>query len=113
MNDEPCTVEINGRTYYVSCNILEDIVYYDESLINTSNSSITLYSDYPTINDSSSGYPRISASANQRFYIRNSYGSSNTALTVYDYRVLNRHTSNDFLLLVVLLGVMVINLFKR
>lgn len=113
MNDEPCVVSVNGNEYYTACNVIEYIVYFDNSLVNTSNSSITLYADYPTLNDNSSGYPRITASSNQKFYYRNSYSSSNTALTVSSYKVLNRHTSNDFLLSVVILGVLVINLFKR
>lgn len=113
MNDDPCKVSVNGRDYYVACNMLDYIVKDGSDLVNTSGSSITLYADYPTLNDNTSGYPRISASANQKFYYRSSYSSSNTTLTVSDYQVLNRHISNDFLLSVVILGVLIINLFKR
>ena len=70
MNDEPCVVQINGTNYYAACNVIDNIVYdsVNSVLINTSGSSITLYYSYPVINDNSSGYPRITASANQTFY---------------------------------------------
>lgn len=113
MNDDPCMVSVNGRDYYVACNVLEYIVKDGSDLINTSNSSITLFAEYPELNNSSSGYPRISASANQKFYYRSSYSGSNVTLSVDSYKVLNRHTSNDFLLSVVILGVLILNLFKR
>lgn len=113
MNDEPCIVSVNGSDYYVACNSLDYIVLLDNSLINTSNSSITMYRNYPELNDSSSGYPRISASANQKFYYRSSYNSSNTALSVNSYEIVNRHTSNDFMLSLVIIFCLIINLFKR
>lgn len=115
MNDEPCVIQINGTNYYAACNVLDNIVFDETNnrLINTSGSSITLYYDYPQLNDSYSGYPRIQANANQVFYYRQSYSSQNTSLNVGSYKVVNRHTSNDVLLMVVLIGVMIINLFKR
>lgn len=113
MNDEPCVISVNGSEYYVACNMLDYIVYVDNSLINTSGSSITLYHEYPDIDNYNSGYPRISASANQKFYYRQSYNSSNTSLSVSNYSVVNRHTSNDFLLSLVIIFCLIINLFKR
>lgn len=115
MNDEPCVIQINGTNYYAACNVLDNIVFDETNnrLINTSGSSIVVYYDYPQLNDNYSGYPRIQANANQVFYYRNSYNGNNQSLTVNSYEVINRHTSNDFLLMVVLIGVMIINLFKR
>lgn len=115
MNDEPCVISINGTNYYIACNVLEYVVFDEQNnrLINTSGSSITAYNDYPVLNDNYSGYPRITASANQVFYYRGSYQSQNTTLQVGTYNVLNRHTSNDVLLMIVLIGIMVLNLFKR
>ena len=113
MNDEPCVVTVNGTDYYVACNMLDYVVLVGTDLINTSGSSITMYHEYPELNNSSSGYPRISASSNQKFYYRASYNGSNTALTVNSYDVVNRHTSNDFLLSLVIIFCLIINLFKR
>lgn len=113
MNDEPCVVTVNNTDYYVACNVMDDIVYDGHSLINTSNSSITMYNSYPILNDNTSGYPRISAQANQKFYYRASQSSQNTTLSVNAYEIKNRHTSNDFLLSLVIIFCLVINLFKR
>lgn len=113
MNDEPCVLSVNNTEYYVACNSIDYIVLVGNDLINTSSSSITLYHDYPTLNDSSSGYPRILASANQKFYYRGSYSSQNVSLNVTEFSVLNKHTSNDFLLTLVIIFVLIIHLFKR
>lgn len=113
MNDEPCVLSVNNTNYYVACNLIDSIILVDNELINTSSSSITLYHDYPELNDYNSGYPRISASSNQKFYYRSNYNGSNQALTVNDYKVINRHTSNDFLLSLVIIFCLIINLFKR
>lgn len=113
MNDEPCVLSVNGINYYTACDVIDDIVYIDDYLVNTSNSSITLYRNYPTYGDSTTGYPRIQANANQKFYYRSSYSANATSLTVGSFGVVNRHTSNDFLLMIVLIGVMILNLFKR
>lgn len=113
MNDEPCVVSVNDTEYYAACNVIDYIVLVDDELINTSSSSITLYHDYPDINDNYSGYPRIQASGNQKFYYRASYNYSSSALTVNQYSIVNRHTSNDFLLTLVVIFLLVINLFKR
>lgn len=113
MNDEPCVVEINGRDYFVSCSGVDSLIVYDGSLINTSGSSLTLYTDYPAYNDTQGGYPRITAPSNQRAYIRNTYNGTQTQLNVMAFKVKNRHVTNDFLLSIVLIGVVVISLFKR
>lgn len=113
MNDEPCVLSINNTDYFVACNLIDSIILVDNELVNTSSSSVTLYHDYPELNDYNSGYPRISASANQKFYYRASYNGSNQQLIVNDYSVINRHTSNDFLLSLVIIFCLIINLFKR
>lgn len=113
MNDEPCVLSVNNTDYYVACNVIDYIVLVDSDLINTSSSSITMYHDYPTLNDNYSGYPRITASANQKFYYRSSYNTSNTTLNVNSFDVVNRHTDNDFLLSLVIIFCLIINLFKR
>lgn len=113
MNDEPCVLSVNNVNYYVACDRINDLILVDNELVNTSSSSITLYHDYPELNNSSSGYPRITASANQVAYYRGSYNGQNTALTVNSYKVINRHTSNDFMLSLVIIFCLVINLFKR
>lgn len=113
MNDDPCVVTVNNTDYYIACNSLEYVVKDNNRLINTSNSSITMYHDYPVLNDNTSGYPRISASANQVFYYRSSYSAQNTQLSVNQYEIVNRHTSNDILLSIVIIVCLVMNLFKR
>lgn len=113
MNDEPCVLSVNNTEYYVACNSIDYIVLVGNDLINTSSSSITLYHDYPQLNDSYSGYPRIQASANQKFYYRGSYNSQNVSLNVTQFSVVNRHTSYDFLLSLVIIFCLIINLFKR
>lgn len=113
MNDDSCVVEINGVKYYTACNLVDYLVVDDGYLINTYGSSTTLYYEYPDYYTSGSGYPRITCPSNTKAYYRQSYNATGNTLNVSSYKVINRHTSNDFLLLIVLVGVTVLNLFKR
>lgn len=80
--DDACTVTFEGDqggTYYVACNLVE---YIDnESLVNTGNTTIYLYSDIQQGTNSASisipafSYPRY-YSGNQYRYITNAYNIS-------------------------------------
>lgn len=113
MNDGACIVEVNGVEYYTSCNTLEYLIVVDNHLINTYSSNVTLYRQFPDPNVNGSGYPRITANSNQYATLRNNSTATSTTLIVNDYKIINRHTSNDVLLLIVLIGVSILNIFKR
>lgn len=113
MNDGACIVEVNGIEYYTSCNTIEYLIVVDNRLINTYSSNVTLYRSFPDPNVNGSGYPRITANSNQMATYRNTSTATSTTLNVTDYKIVNRHTSNDVLLLIVLIGVTVLNIFKR
>lgn len=113
MNDKPCVVTVNGTQYFVSCSGLEYLVVFDNALINTSSSTIYLYSSFPNYGDNYSGYPRITAPANQKARYTASYNSTTTQLTVNSYNVTHRYISNEVLLFIVLIGFVGLNLFKK
>ena len=114
MNDNPCVIDVNGTEYYYPCDKRDDIKLIDGYLINTSSSQITLYRSFPEYGDSSSGYPRIVMPSNTKAYYRSSYNSgSYSTLHVTSADFVSSQISNNFLLLVVLVGVGICQLFKR
>lgn len=69
MDDNVIEITINGVTYWIEANRLNDLHYIDNKLVNVSNSTITLVHSYDTVNT----YPRITCSAMQqcRYYATN------------------------------------------
>lgn len=113
MNDEACVLTINGSDYYYPCNYADYIKVIDNRLINTGSSSITLYSSFPVYGDNNSGYPRITAPSNTQAYIRTSYNGNYQTLNVNSFEFKYRQYTNDIYLLIVIVGVMICQLFKR
>ena len=103
MNDKPCKVKVDGVEYYVACDQVDDIVKAGSYIINTSSSAMNLYKNYPVYGDNTSGFPRWQASANQRFYYRSSSSASIENKTVNSFSVVNRHVSDNFLLMLVII----------
>ena len=66
MNDEPCIITVNNIDYYYPCDRRNDILHIGNSLVNVGTSTITLYHDFPTYGDNTSGYPRIALPTNQK-----------------------------------------------
>lgn len=108
-------VEINGDDYYYPSDRKEDLYFTDDGfLVNVSSSSITLYSEFVTYGDNSSGYPRIVIPAMTRAYIRSSSSSSNyQTLRVSSYDFKSQYFGYSVYLLVLILGVLICQLFKR
>lgn len=113
MSDKPCVVTINGSDYYYPCDRRDDIVLIDNHLVNVSSSSITLYHDFVVQGDNTSGYPRITLPSNTEGYIRSSYNSTNTTLIVNSIEWKTSRLSYSLYLDIVLIGVLLLNLFKR
>lgn len=121
MNDEPCTVEINGQTYYGPCELIDTIVVWtnpnnenDKYLVSTSNENFTLYRNTFSFTNNSGGYPRIVFYPSRwGAYYRDSTVSNPTNLAVTSFHVTHRNIETNTLLLVVLIGVMFMRLFKR
>ena len=113
MNDDPCVVTVNGTDYYCPCDYVDNLIVADGYLINTGSSTVTLYRSFPDYYTANSGYPRITCRSNTRAYLTQSYNSTGSTISVSSFDVKNRHTSNDVLLLIVLIGVTVLNIFKR
>lgn len=110
---KPCSININNSEYYVPCDRIEDLVVVDNRLINTSSSTINLYSDFINYGDSTSGYPRITCPSNTTAYIRNSYNGSQSILNVSTYDVITRSFGFEIYIFLVILGVCICQLFKR
>lgn len=114
MNDEGCIITINGTDYYYPCDKKDFLIVADGHLINTSGSSFTLYHEFPEYGNSISGYPRITCNSNAMAYIRNSYSSTSyQTLQVDSAEFKTSHFTFDVLLLIVLVGVGVCQLFHR
>lgn len=111
--NEACVITINNTNYYVPCDSIDNLIRIDNKLVNIGSNTINLYHDFITYGDSASGYPRITCSSNQFCYIRQSYNSNVSNLTINSYDVINRNYSNSILLMIVIVGVLVCQLFKR
>lgn len=77
MDSNVIEIEINGRTYYIEADRLPDLAYINNKLVNTSNDTIYLVSDY----DVQTVYPRIQCSAMSQCRYYGSYSSSYQAVT--------------------------------
>lgn len=110
-----CIVTINGSDYYYPCDRKDDLYFSDDGyLINISSSTITLYSNFLTYGDNTSGYPRIIVPAMTKAYVRNSYSSSSySQLSVSSYAFKSQNFGYSVYLLVLILGVLICQLFKR
>lgn len=113
MSDKPCVVSVNGTDYYYPCDRRSDIILIDNHLVNVSSSSITLYHDFVVQGDNTSGYPRITLPVNTEAYIRQTYSSSNTTLTVNSIEWKTSRLTYSIYLDLVIIGVLLLNLFKR
>lgn len=113
MNGDGCIITINGTDYYYPCDRRDDIILVGNSLVNIGSSSITLYHDFAVYQDNTSGYPRITMPSNTKAYYRASYSANNTTLTVSSAEFKQSHMSFSVYLMIVLIGVMVLNLFKK
>lgn len=114
MNEDACVITINDTDYYYPCDKKDSISIIDNHLINTSATAFTLYHEFPEYGNSSSGYPRITCNSNTMAYIRTSYSSTSyQTLVVNSAEFKTSHFSFDVLLLIVLVGVGVCQLFRR
>lgn len=120
MNDEPCTVEINGYKYYGPCDLIDTIVVWknpnnnDKYLISTGNENFSIVRNIYSLTNQYGGYPRISFYPN-RFaaYYADSTVNTPTDLKVTSFSVTHRNTPTSILLMVVIIGVLFLRLFKR
>lgn len=108
-----CQLKINDDNYYVPCDRVDDLVVIDNYLVNTSSSTIYLYSSILDYNSSNSGYPRIQCPTMTKAVKRDSYSSSYSTVSVSSFEVVTRKTDYSFLLMIVILGVLVCHLLKR
>lgn len=113
MGDDVVTVTINGVTYYVGADVVDYLVVVNGNLINTSNSTITLYGSFREYQNNTSGYPRISAQSYYKATIQQSYQSTSQTLTVNSYTVNHRKFTDNYLMLVLIFGVLVLMFFKK
>lgn len=113
MNDDGCVIEVNGNNYFVPCDRIDYLIVEGNSLVNVGSSTINLYSEFLTYNDSSSGYPRIICNSNTKCVYRQSYNSNVSALNVNNVSIANRNLEFSFLLNVVIVGVLICQLFKH
>lgn len=77
MDSNVVEIEINGRKYYIEADRLPDLAYINGKLVNTSNSTIYLVTDYST----ETVYPRIQCSSMSQCRYYGSYNSSYQAVT--------------------------------
>lgn len=108
-----CSIKINGDSYYIACDKVDDLVVIDNYLVNTSSSTIYLYSSILDYNSNTSGYPRIQCSSMTKAVKRDSYNSSYSTVSVSSFEVVNRKTDLSFLLMILILGVLICRLLKR
>lgn len=112
MND-PCVISVNGSDYYYPCDRRDDIVVVANSLVNVSSSTITLYHEFATYGDNNSGYPRITMPSYTRAYYRGSYNGSTSTLNVNSVEFKHSSYSYSIYLMIVIIGVLLLNLFKK
>ena len=74
-----CQVEIEGTSYYIPCDRVDDLYFTRTYLVNVSSSSITMKSvfntnsDYPYITCSSMSICRLREGSNNSHYITSNY----------------------------------------
>lgn len=106
-------IEINDTEYYCGADQVQYLVYENNYIFNTSGSTITLYGSLREYGVNSSGYPRITIGSYQKAYIQQSYNSTASTLNVRSYEVVQRKFTDQYLLLVLILGILVLMFFKK
>lgn len=110
-----CTVEINGETWFIPCDRVNDLgLDNNNNLIVLTNSSLTLYKTFENSNTMS--YPRVSCSWGRVCSLQTAQ-NMNSYLTDVSFSVSNRIITDDFfqscLLGVIALGVVLWTLFRH
>lgn len=99
-----CQVEIEGTTYFIPCDRVEDLYYTGTYLVNISSSNITMKSnfnpdnDYPYISCSSMSVCRLRTS-NNNHYITSNYNLLSDPFMTFNFLPL------IFIVLFITLGV--------
>lgn len=113
MEDKYIIITINGQSYYIEASRVYDLSFINGKLVNISNSSITLVSDFDYSN-SNNTYPRITCNAMSQCSIRSTYNSNSYGVTSkivmpqrFNMNTLSLGVQNNILigLLIILLGV--------
>lgn len=113
MNDKPCIITINGTDYYYPCDRRDDIIKVGNHLVNVGSSTITMYRDFVTYGDSSSGYPRITMPSNTYAYYRSTATSNTTTMNISSVEFKQSSFSYSIMLMIVIIGILLLNLFKK
>lgn len=108
---EPCVLSINGDDYYYPCDRKDDLVVIDNMLVNISSSQIILYKNIQTGNTAS--YPRIYCPTYTKAYMRTSSTSDNNYINVNSFSFKSSNYGYSVYILLVILGVMICQLFRR
>lgn len=104
-------VEIDGDSWYIPIDRIDEIVYINGMLTSNTSSSITMYKNIQTSVDYNN-YPRITCAFGSACRLYLSSGQSYTYMTSVDsFNVVHRPLSSDFFtnpILLCILGVLVI-----
>ena len=111
MADNPCVITLNGSDYYYPCDRKDDLVLIGDALVNVSSSQIILYKNIS--NDGTAVYPRVYCPTYTRAYYKSSSTSSNAYLTINSLSFKSAHYGYSVYIMLVILGVMICQLFKR
>lgn len=112
---EACTVVINGDTWFIPCDRVNDLgLDNNHNLIVLTNSSLTLYKDFENSNYNS--YPRISCAWGRVCSLQTAQNVS-SSLTNANLSVSNRIITDDLFsvsfLGIIAVGVVLWTLFRR
>ena len=113
MNDKPCVIDINGTEYYYPCDRHDDIILVGSNLVNIGSSTITLYHDFPTYQDNTSGYPRITMPSNTKAYYRASNQANTSTLVVNSVEFKTTSYGLSIYLSIVLILCVIVSIFKK
>ena len=107
MMDNICEVTIDGQSYYIECDRVQDLQFIDGYLVNFSNSSLTLRSGF---NPDNTVYPYISCSSMSVCDIRTSSNWQSSPVRSYytyegDLIAISNIPYLIFILLALFLGV--------
>lgn len=112
--DDVYVITINGTDYYCTIDSYNWLKLVDGYLINQGNSSITLYQNFPTYGDNTSGYPRIVCPVNTKAYVRNSYSTSNyQTLSVNSMSYKKQYMNSTYLMSIMIFFALVIMILKK
>lgn len=92
---EACEVIINGDSWYIPCDRVNDIGLIGNQLIGLTSSSLTLYQDFANANDYSN-YPRITCSWGSVCRLQQSSGNTYTYLTNATFEVKHRNLTDTY-----------------